>query len=244
VTGRAFEDLMVALVPLLAHGDGGALDAVASATAHVLTRDHVTVALADGDDLVAYGASSALARRGHDLQLTTGEGPTLDARSGHVRIDDLGDDGRYPVVAPGLIDLGVVGIDARPIRADTVVLGSLTAFLTDDPAAVLSVVPTGADLGDAVAAAVARAILRSGPLDRTAFGAVPDVHRDEPFAWLLDDAGGPSAAFHQACGMVAIQIGCDMTEARLRLRAHAFAEDRTPLDLARAIVERRVRLER
>jgi hypothetical protein len=257
MTERAFEGLMVALVPLLAHAGTGRLDALATASAGLLSNEHVAVALSTGADLVALGASSELARDGQDLQLQLGEGPSLDGRTAPVHVDDLALDRRWPLAAAGLRALGVHGMSALPIGTGDTAIGSLTAYRVagDGPASSGWTIagraasrhddladPTAPHPVDAVADALARAILRSGPLGPSDH-AHPDPAADDPFAWLLVDGGGVSAAFHQACGMVAVQIGCDMTEARLRLRARAFAEDRTTLDLARAVVERRVRLE-
>jgi hypothetical protein len=48
---------------------------------------------------------------------------------------------------------------------------------------------------------------------------------------------------HQAVGMVSVQLGVTVEEALLRLRAHAFANDRPLTALARDVVERRVRFD-
>ena len=53
-----------------------------------------------------------------------------------------------------------------------------------------------------------------------------------------------SAEVYQAQGMVTMQLGVDLAEAMVRLRAHAYAHDRTLLDVARDIVARRLTLER
>lgn len=51
------------------------------------------------------------------------------------------------------------------------------------------------------------------------------------------------AVVHQAAGMISVQLGVDVAEALLRLRAHAFATGRSMADLAAEVVERRVRFD-
>ncbi len=59
---------------------------------------------------------------------------------------------------------------------------------------------------------------------------------------VLDDAASHRAEVHQASGMVAVQLGVPVVDAAARLRAHAYAADRSVVDVARDIVERRLRL--
>lgn len=47
---------------------------------------------------------------------------------------------------------------------------------------------------------------------------------------------------HQTTGMVTVQAGVDLDQALLMLRARAFSSRRPLLDVARDIVERRLRL--
>jgi len=46
---------------------------------------------------------------------------------------------------------------------------------------------------------------------------------------------------HQAAGMVAVQLGISTTEALIRLRARAYGEERSIDEMARDVVERRIR---
>ena len=48
---------------------------------------------------------------------------------------------------------------------------------------------------------------------------------------------------HQASGMVAVQLGVSVAEALIRLRAHAFQHDRIVADVARDVVDRRLRFD-
>jgi hypothetical protein len=47
----------------------------------------------------------------------------------------------------------------------------------------------------------------------------------------------------QATGMLVAQLGIEPTEALVRLRAHAYATGRAATDVARDILDRRLRLE-
>lgn len=49
---------------------------------------------------------------------------------------------------------------------------------------------------------------------------------------------------HQATGMVAAQLGVDVTDALLVLQAHAFATERTVRDVATDVIARRIDLAR
>ena len=48
---------------------------------------------------------------------------------------------------------------------------------------------------------------------------------------------------HQAAGMVSIQLGIGVTEALVRLRAHAFLGERSIDDVSQDVVDRRLRLD-
>jgi hypothetical protein len=50
------------------------------------------------------------------------------------------------------------------------------------------------------------------------------------------------AEFHQAAGMVAVQLGIPVADASMRIRAHAYATSRSLAALAEDIVARRLRL--
>ena len=47
----------------------------------------------------------------------------------------------------------------------------------------------------------------------------------------------------QATGMLVAQLGVEPAEALVRLRAHAYATDRSATDVARDILDRRLQLE-
>jgi hypothetical protein len=59
----------------------------------------------------------------------------------------------------------------------------------------------------------------------------------------LEEGADLRFVVHQASGMVAAQIEVSVAEALIRLRAHAFANDRRLADVAADVVARRLRIE-
>jgi hypothetical protein len=59
----------------------------------------------------------------------------------------------------------------------------------------------------------------------------------------LEAGGNFRFVVHQAAGMVAVQLGVPVTDALLRLRAHAFSTDRLVVDVATDVVNRRLRFD-
>ncbi|HEX9888348.1 MAG TPA: ANTAR domain-containing protein, partial [Nitriliruptorales bacterium] len=65
--------------------------------------------------------------------------------------------------------------------------------------------------------------------------------QDAELAWPLDDAATRRAVVHQATGAIAVQVGCTVEEALVRLRAHAYANDEPIVDVARKVMDKSVR---
>ena len=72
----------------------------------------------------------------------------------------------------------------------------------------------------------------------TAAGTQPDT---ADLAWQRDDPTAHQAQVHQATGMILVQLGVGAEAAFARLRAYAYAHDRRLGDVARDVVERRLR---
>ena len=68
-------------------------------------------------------------------------------------------------------------------------------------------------------------------------------HRDRPGADYASVDVGDRAQLFQAQGMVMVQMGVSIGEALVRMRAYAYAEDRPLEDVARDVVERRLRFD-
>jgi hypothetical protein len=209
---------------------------VACVTAFGVTDAAISLVF-DGVANATLGASSARARVLDELQFTMGEGPCLDsvATRAPVMSSDLTDpaDHRWPAYAPALLAHQIRGVFAMPVLAAGQYVGALDLFC----AAPGLLAPRQVEAG-LVAAELAELPvldLLSGDLD----AAVNDPDSD---AWLeLNALSRVEVA--QATGMLAAQLGLTAAEALVRLRAHAYATGRTATEVARDILDRRLRLD-
>lgn len=166
-----------------------------------------------------------------DLQFSLGEGPSVDAFAGHQPISepDLENarPSRWPAFTASALELGTRGVFALPLNAGTRCIGVLTLYR--DLAGSLSTEQEADSL--VVADALAQSMLEIQSRTDTELLAVD-----------LNDAARHRAEVHQAAGMIAVQLGVVVADAEARLRAHAYAVNRSVIDVARDIVERRLRL--
>jgi GAF domain/ANTAR domain len=178
-------------------------------------------------------ATDEVSARIEDLQFTLGEGACVEAVTGGVpvMVNDLHQSGdmaveRWPAFREGAAAAGARALFALPLRIAGISVGALDLY-RDQP----GTLTTGQFSAALMAAeAAAAAILQLG----TGFA--------DSFA---DDADGRAAyqmEVHQASGMVKVQAGVTIEEAFLMLRAHAFATGRPIADVAKEVVERRLRL--
>jgi GAF domain-containing protein len=165
-----------------------------------------------------------------DLQYALGEGPCVDAftQDRAVLEPDLANPRtpRWLAFTGPALDAGVRALFGFPLRVGAVRLGALNLHrgrpgpLSDDEHADALV----------MADVVAQAILV--------------LQADAPLGGLAA-ALTAGAEFHhvvqQAAGMVAAQLDTNVTDALIRLRAHAFGNDLPLTDVARAVVARRLR---
>lgn len=203
---------------------------VADIAAGVLPVDGAAVLLmADPTHWSAVSATDPMICTCENLQVTVGEGPSIEARSagGPVLLPDLAHAARrWPVFASQL---------PRPVRA-------WFSFPLQVGAArfgVLDLYRCAAGRLDARALADALKLA-----DRTATAL---VHR--PAVDLLAESDlGPGIdhgfpQIDQATGMVSVHLGVDLAAAYARLRAAAFAADRELVEVAGAVVDGRLRLD-
>jgi hypothetical protein len=167
-----------------------------------------------------------------DLQYTLGEGPCVEAyeQDRVVLAPDLTDpsDARWFAFTPVAVQAGARAVFAFPLRVGMVRLGALNLYRS-----------------------------RSGPLTEEQH-ADALVMAELAAQWVLDtQAGAPTGAVarelerdadfhfavHNAAGMLSVQLGISVTEALIRLRAHAFATERSLADVADDVVARRLRIE-
>jgi GAF domain len=178
-------------------------------------------------------ATDDVSARIEELQFTLGEGACVEAVTGGapVMVVDLqvpGDvaAGRWPAFTEAAAAAGVRALFALPLRIGGISVGALDLY-RDLPGS-LTADQLSAALTAANAAAVA--LLQLG------------VAPDGAFADDMDGRADYQMQVHQASGMVKVQAGVTIEEALLMLRAHAFAVGRPVAEVAKDVVERRLRL--
>lgn len=164
------------------------------------------------------------------LQAALGEGPCVDAynQDRPVLEPDLATPRvpRWPAFSGPAIAAGASAVFGFPLRVGAVRLGALNLYrdrigpLTDDQHADALVMADVA--GQAVLALQA--------------GAAPGELAAE-----IEDGSDFQYVVHQAAGMVAAQLDVSVGQALLRLRAHAFGNERPLAEVARAVVDRTLR---
>lgn len=200
--------------------------------------DAVAISLVfDGANTGTLGSSGEDARTYDELQFLLGEGPCLDSVTGQapVLIVDLADpgDARWPLYGPAMLDLEVRAVYAMPVVLAGEYVGALDLFCTHP----------GRMADEQYAGAVAAAELAAIPLLDLLEGdlqaAAADPHSN---AWAELHTLS-RAEVSQATGMLVAQLEVEPAEALVRLRAHAYATGRSATDVARGILDRRLRLE-
>jgi ANTAR domain/GAF domain len=183
------------------------------------------------------GSSGPSARMYDELQFTIGEGPCLDcvAVRAPILVADLAsaNDVRWPAYGPALLNHQIRGVFAIPVVLAGEYVGALDLFRTQP----------GELAGEHLAGAIAAAELAGIPLldlmDTDLQAAVNDPDSN---AWaelnLLS-----RVEVSQATGMLVAELEIEPPEALVRLRAHAYATGRSATDVARDILDRRLKLE-
>jgi hypothetical protein len=177
-------------------------------------------------------ATDRVADQLEEFQLTFGQGPCMDAFDhGPVLADELEAPGylaRWPAFTPAAIGAGARAVFALPLRVGAIRLGVID-FYRARPGGLAH-----GGLADALAFADAATTILLDGVD----GGGPELKS----IWPDGQAGDP-AVVHQATGMISVQLGVRVDVAFARLRAYAFAHDRRLRDVARDVVERRLRFE-
>jgi hypothetical protein len=190
-----------------------------------------------------FGSSSEASRRLDEYQFTFGEGPCLDAVASResVLVPDLGSPGerRWPLLRGALLDDGFRGVFALPVMIASVCVGALDLFRQ---------APGPLD-GDDLAGAMLVAELAAAPLLDLISDAVGANDSDEALIRSMETGPDHLAELdrvevYQATGMLIAALDVDPAEALVRLRAHAIATGKTASQVARAIVNRELTLEK
>jgi ANTAR domain len=180
-------------------------------------------------------ATDRVAGELEEWQLTFGEGPCVDAftAGGPVLVVDIGSRdclARWPGFAPAAVDSGARAVFALPLQVGAIRLGVLNLYRTRPG-------PLGPhELADGLAFAEVAGVLL---LD----GAAGTGQQTAELAWQRDDPTADQAQVAQATGMMLVQLGVGADAAFARLRAYAYAHGLRLGDVARDVVERRLRFE-
>lgn len=194
-------------------------------------------AVFDGANMGTIGVSSPMAREYDELQFTYGEGPCLDAveRRTPVVATDLADpdEVRWPAFRPALVAHTIRSVFAAPVVVAGEYVGALDLFRA---------LP-GAWRAETSAGALVAAQLATMPfMDLLAEESVAAIADPASDAWA-ELSQFARAEVSQATGMLVAQLDVTPTQALVRLRAHAYATGRSASEVARDIIERRLRLD-
>ncbi|RSN65236.1 hypothetical protein DMH01_02235 [Amycolatopsis sp. WAC 04182] len=186
----------------------------------------MTGASADGTQILVHSTGEA-GKHLEDLQLTVGEGPSVDAYvSGEaVLVPDLdAEQDRWPAYAPGATGLGVAAVFSFPLQVGAARLGVLDLYRTT-----------------------------SGPLSAPRLSGALTLAEAGTVA-LLDDTDAAQGArllgqgelhsvVHQATGIVTVHLDVSLQEALIRIRAYAYAHQLSLNEVGGRIVRRELVLE-
>lgn len=176
-------------------------------------------------------ASGKWAELLEELQYVVGEGPGVEAIAvgGPVLASDLiVDEQRWPGFADGASANGARAAFAFPLQIGAIRLGTLDLYRRT---------PGPLDPDD-LADALALADMATTALLTDSRGA-----GDQAASWARDDVAGHYDDVNVATGMLATELRVSLEDALLRLRAHAFSNRLPVTEVARAVLERQLRLD-
>jgi len=220
------------LAALSAGGDGWTSAGLCGACPEIVGVNGAGVMLMSGE--IPRGSlctTDGVSQLIEELQYTLGEGPGVDAyqQDQVVAEPDLADPvaRRWPAFSPPALQAGVRAVFGFPLRAGTVRLGALNLY-RDAPGPL-----SGGQHADAlvVADVAARWVLEAQA------GAPPDTVAEE-----LEAGADFHFTVHNAAGIVSAQQDISVTEALIRLRTHAFSNDRPLADVAHDVIARTLQM--
>lgn len=191
----------------------------------------------DGANTGTLGASSPPARLYDELQFTLGEGPCLDsvAQRAPVLVTDLADqsDVRWPAYAPAMLAHQISSVFAMPVVLAGEYVGALDLYRTR-----VSTLAAGELAGALVAAELAQMPL----LDLLAKDLQAAIDTGDTDTWSELNSL-TRVEISQATGMLMSQLDVEAAEALVRLRAYAYAANRSATAVARDILDHGLRLD-
>ena len=214
--------------------DGGSWSSVrlCAACPAIVGVDGAGVMLMSGDVRIGSLCSTdEVSNLIEELQYTLGEGPCVDAYQKDVVVTepDLADpdSSRWPFFTPSAVQAGVRAVFGFPMRVGAARLGALNLYRT----------ARGPLTGEQHADALVVADLMARWVLEVQAGAAPGAVATE-----LEASADFHFAVHNAAGIVSVQEEISVTDALIRLQAHAFSADRLLADVARDVIARKLRL--
>ena len=166
------------------------------------------------------------------LQYELGEGPCVDAYNEDRPVfePDLANPAtpRWLAFTGPALDTGARAVFGFPMQVGAVRLGALN-FYNDRPGSLTAEQQSAALIVADVAAQAVLLLQAEAPPDTVAV----ELEANANFQYVV----------HQASGMVAAQLEVTVSQALVRLRAHAFGNDRSLTEVARDVVNRRLRFD-
>lgn len=229
------EQLMAAVG---SHRGTAAADRLCEASVDLLHVDGAAISLIfDGVNSGTLGASSPAAREFDEIQFVLGVGPCLESvmRQSPVLVPDLADEseGRWPTYAAAMLGRNICSVFALPVVVAGEYVGALDLYRDE---------PSSLDADEMSGALIAAEFARVPLLDLLA----ADLHLaalDPTSAAWTELRTLSRFEVSQATGMLVGQLDVDPAEALIRLRAHAYATNRSATDVARDIIDHRLRLQ-
>jgi hypothetical protein len=185
-------------------------------------------------------ATDQVAFRLDELQFTLGEGPCVEAFTDRrpVLVSDLEDlnDSRWPMFAAAARGTPARALYVFPLQAGVIGIGVLDLY-RDSPGLL-----EGRELAGALRVADAALWTLLGLRSGETLGSADEPRAGDRHGWLT---GTPlhRRVIYQATGMIIAQLEVNAEGALARIRAHAFRHERELADVARDVVERRLRFE-
>jgi hypothetical protein len=166
-----------------------------------------------------------------ELQFTVGEGPCPDAFAARMPVLTGDLDGTGAARWPGYADLararGIAAVFAFPLQIGAARLGVMDVYRARSGTLSAAEVVLALTFAELAVEALLDGQQRAG---------------DGQAAAGLDQALDYRHAVYQAQGVLMVQLGISLTEALVRLRAYAYAHERTLVDVAADVVARRLLL--
>lgn len=175
-------------------------------------------------DAETVSASDVLAAQIDELQFDLGEGPSWEAlqhRAPVLAADLPNEHVRWPAFAPAAMEHGIASVFAFPLFIGPLRFGAIDLYSTT---------PVVLDEHEQEQAAAMATVLSRRVLHR-ALSATDDDAADDanPYSRRL---------VHQATGMVLAQLDVSPEDARLVIQGHAYATERTMMEVAQQLIDR------